>query len=195
MESVVVTLTSPYLKEKHPRDLLLPLDTPQYIIVNTLVDALNIDIDENILRGFLSTHKKGNEETFSLEKTLRDVGVKYGDFLILDFQEIVARASLICIDGPEFDLDRNVTIIGCHPDADIDLRSVPKQELVSGIHAKIIQRNEDYYLIDMQSTNGTYISQRTISSGEEILLEKDSIIHLGAPDEQSIRVYIKRRFN
>lgn len=200
MEYVVVTLTFPYLKakypreiEKHAKDLLFPLDTPQHILIETLIDALDIDIDKNKLRGFLSTYQKGRMIVFRPEKTLRDVGIKYGDFLILDFQEILAKASLVCMDGPEFDLERDDAIIGCHPDADIDLRSVPNQEYVSRRHAKILCRGGKYYIIALDSLNGTYVGENEVVSGKEILLKKGDIIRFGASDERAVKMYIRKR--
>ena len=202
MEYVVVTLSSPYLKAKHSskteeytKDLLFPLDTPQYILVETLIDAFNIDINKNKLRGFLGTRHK---------KTLRDVGVKYGDFLVLDFEEILAKASLVCVDGPEFDLMREDVIIGCHPDADIDLRSVPNQEFVSRRHAKIICRDDKYYIMALDSLNGTYVDGEEVLQGKKVLLkvafsneedlaQKASIIRLGASGKESIKVFVKKR--
>lgn len=45
-----------------------------------------------------------------------------------------------------------------------------KEEGVSRIHCCITQRGENYYLSDLNSTNGTYLNQREIVSGKEELL-------------------------
>jgi uncharacterized ubiquitin-like protein YukD len=193
METVAVTLTSPYLQTKEAKDLLLPLNTPQYILVNALAEALNIKIEENTLRGVLSTHRNGKKEIFPLEKTLRDVGIKFGDLLVLDFQEISAQATLICVDGPEFDLTSDEVMIGCDPKADIDLRSVPKQEFISGTHAKITFDSKNYYLEDFESKNGTYLNE--IPVGGKVLLEDGDTFRLGASDAQGIRMSLKIQKN
>lgn len=191
METVAVTITSRYLKTKQARDLLLPLNTPLYILVNALIEALNIDIEENTLRGVLSTNQHDKKETFPLEKTLRDVGVKFGDFLVLDFQEISAKATLICIDGPEFDLIRDETLLGCHPDVDVDLRGIPKQEFVSGTHAKITIQSGEYYLEDFDSRNGTFLDGAKIAPGEKKILKDGDTFRLGASDLEGVRLSLK----
>jgi|APSaa5957512622_1039677.scaffolds.fasta_scaffold46672_2 hypothetical protein len=197
MESVAVTITSSYMRETNKenitRDLLLPLDTPQYILVSALVDALKIDLDKENLRGYFSTLINEKKEPLPLEKTLRSIGIKYGDYLVLDFQVVSAQASLICEDGPEFDLERDEVTVGCDPDADIDLRSVPKQEIVSRYHAKIIYRDSNYYIMDMGSTNGTYIGGKLIPPSKEFIVKNEEIILLGASDEKGVKLFIKRR--
>lgn len=193
METVAITLSSSYINRGKPKDLVLPLDTPQYILINALIETFSIAVDSEVYRGFLSLTRKGKVKSLSAEKTLRDAGVRVGDFLKLDFQEILANATLVCVDGPEFDLIRDETIIGCHPDVDVDLRSVPRQEFVSKTHAKITFHDEKYYLEDFNSRNGTYINDRRISKEEKVLLESGDIFRLGASDDQGVHICFKIR--
>ena len=53
--------------------------------------------------------------------------------------------------------------------------------IVSSIHAKIIQeRNNTVYIVDMNSTNGTYLNGNKIQPGVTNLIKKSEIISLGA---------------
>jgi pSer/pThr/pTyr-binding forkhead associated (FHA) protein len=62
---------------------------------------------------------------------------------------------------------------------DIDLSHFPHPEIVSRFHADISIEGDDYYLIDLDSTNGTYVNHHLISSGEKILLKDGDRIFLG----------------
>jgi len=188
METVAVTLTSHHLGRETRKDLLLPLDIPQYILIDSLIDKLMLEIDKSIQRGFLSIHRNNKETLLPVERTLRDVGVRFGDYLVLDFKKISTKASLVCVDGPEFGLNKDEMTIGCQSGADIDLRSLPKQEFVSTLHAKILCRDSSYYLVDIDSLNGTKINNSIIHSQEEVLLKENDAILLGKSEEEGIKM-------
>ena len=75
--------------------------------------------------------------------------------------------------GARFLLDQDETIAGRHPSADIFLDDVT----VSRDHAILVRRNDDYYLDDLGSLNGTYVNRSRIEShrlthGDEIQIGK-----------------------
>jgi len=52
-------------------------------------------------------------------------------------------------------------------------------EKVSDIHAKIRYRDNQYWIEDLKSENGTWVNGKRIQSGEEVALGKISDISLG----------------
>jgi len=63
-------------------------------------------------------------------------------------------------------------IIGRLPDNDI----VIENEAVSSKHAKIISKDEEYYIDDLNSTNGTFVNKKKITSH---MLKDEDIISIG----------------
>lgn len=49
---------------------------------------------------------------------------------------------------------------------------------ISRSHADIMKREEGYYVVDRNSTNHTYVNDRMIQSGEEVLLEDGTKVRL-----------------
>lgn len=190
MDYVAVTLSLP--EQKVPRDLLLPLDIPQYMLVDSLIDALDLSIS-NDLRGYLSLLEAGKKKVLPLQGTLRDVGVKFGQFLALEFKGVMAKATLICLQGPEFELTKEEMLIGCSPNVDVDLRGIPNQEYVSRRHAKIVHNKDGYYLMDLQSTNGIKVNANTMPANIMKKLEDEDEILLGASENNGVRLVLKIR--
>lgn len=50
--------------------------------------------------------------------------------------------------------------------------------VISRIHAKIIYKNNEYYILDMDSKNGTFVNGNKISSKEERILQSGAIIRI-----------------
>jgi uncharacterized ubiquitin-like protein YukD len=190
MDYVAVTLSSPSLSQ--PRDLLLPLDIPQYILIDSLLDALNIKTPDRS-KGVMFVIVDGKKRILPLQATLGDVGVKFGQFLALEFMDVTSKASLICLQGPEFDLNNDETTIGCRPGVDIDLRSVPHQEFVSANHAKICFHDGTFHLEDLKSKNGTILNNSLVLAGQEYVLNDGDIILLGANEGKGIQLVFNLR--
>ena len=55
---------------------------------------------------------------------------------------------------------------------------IADNEAVSRIHAGIVCKGDECYLIDRNSTNGTYLNERRIESGQEVLLKPGDRIKL-----------------
>lgn len=51
--------------------------------------------------------------------------------------------------------------------------------LISRIHAEIQKIDNDYYIKDLQSSNGTYVNSSKIMSNEYVKLNVKDVIHVG----------------
>lgn len=68
------------------------------------------------------------------------------------------------------DLQDEVTVIGRHPDCTVSLPS----STVSRQHAQVRREGGQYFLSDLNSTNGTLLNREPVI-GEELLHDRDEI--------------------
>lgn len=59
---------------------------------------------------------------------------------------------------------------------------VPRAEGVSRIHCCISKKGDNFYLSDLNSTNGTYLNGKEISPGKEVLLSANDEIRITSQD-------------
>jgi two-component system cell cycle response regulator len=89
------------------------------------------------------------------------------------------KASLILIrgdrPGQKYSLTQDSMVMGRDPAVEISLND-PN---ISRKHARVFQRDEKVYLADLGSSNGTFINDRRLTPGEEVLLAKEDMIKLG----------------
>ena len=69
-------------------------------------------------------------------------------------------------------LPTGISKIGKGSDVDI----VIKKQTISHFHAQIKEENKEYYLEDMNSTNGTYINDQALSYRESRKLNSNDIV-------------------
>lgn len=62
---------------------------------------------------------------------------------------------------------------------DIDLSILPDGDVVSRVHARIVIDYQGYFLEDLGSSNGTYVNDRRLSTGESYRLTKGDRVVLG----------------
>ena len=55
---------------------------------------------------------------------------------------------------------------------------VIENKLISRIHICLLLKDEKLYIQDMNSTNGTFLNDKRLNSGEESLLNNGDIIRL-----------------
>ena len=109
------------------------------------------------------------------EKTV-NVAEGFGETVILSAGMVKGPATLVSREPGELAtiyLDRDITVIGkleTAADAVIDMPTV------SRIHAKIRQRDGEYYLTDLNSRNGTSVNGQILKTGEDYLLENEDEI-------------------
>lgn len=85
----------------------------------------------------------------------------------------------------KFKVDKPSTVIGRVSGCDIAL---PFSHQISRRHAKIEFKNNQYYLVDLNSSNGTLLNGRRITAGEEYVLKPEDRITIA--DEVRLRVEI-----
>ena len=180
MDNIAITLK---IENKVKEDLVLPLDTPLYLLGDTIPEALGVNIPDNH-RGRLA--KKNNGRLLPIQKTLRSTGICNGQYLYLKFEKIVGKAVLKCAQGPDFIIKKDMVVIGCSYGnnlVDIDMTGIPNYEFVSGRHAKIFLEHEKFYIVDLKSRNGTELNEKPLEKAKIYeLKDKDSIL-LGSKEE------------
>jgi len=78
-------------------------------------------------------------------------------------------------EGQSFDLKDDETYIGRSPDNDIQI----KDKSVSRNHLKLIRKEDEYFIRDLKSTNGTFVDGEKISSGIEFEVSEGIPITVG----------------
>lgn len=89
--------------------------------------------------------------------------------------------SIGAFSGQRFDIDASGATIGRKDDNSIVL----KEATISGYHAKIVFNNGNFYIEDLNSSNGTYINGRQITT---TILQHGDVFKLGS-NEGTISVY------
>ena len=88
-------------------------------------------------------------------------------------------AKLYILRGPEkgksFHLEGQVVTVGRGPESDIQIRD----NSVSRKHMEIIRKGEKYFIKDLASKNGTYVSNAQIKPGKELEIEQGLPIAAG----------------
>jgi hypothetical protein len=74
---------------------------------------------------------------------------------------------------------------------DIDVSGFPHSQIVSRIHATIIREQDNFYIEDTGSANGTYINHTPLPSGNRHLLKSGDRIALGKEDKVSFIFQLK----
>ncbi len=97
----------------------------------------------------------------------------YGETVVLSAAEISGPASLVSKEPGELAtiyLNEDMTVIGKMETACDAVINLPT---VSRIHAKIRRKEEEYYLTDMNSRNGTAVNGRLLLPDEEYRLQSE----------------------
>ena len=77
--------------------------------------------------------------------------------------------------GESFELRSDETYIGRSPENDIQIRD----KSVSRNHVKLIKKDDEYFIRDLKSTNGTLVEGEKINSGFEIEISEGMLIAIG----------------
>jgi len=97
-------------------------------------------------------------------------------------------ALLVAVRGPNrgarFLLDRTLTTVGRHPEADIFLDDIT----VSRRHAEFVRDADEFRVHDVGSLNGTYVNgeraeERLLTSGDEVQVGKFKLVAYLAPGQ------------
>lgn len=96
---------------------------------------------------------------------------EYGETVILSVNHVKGPASLVSREPGELAtiyLQGDITVIGKLETASDAVINLPT---VSRVHAKVRKRENEYYLMDLNSRNGTSVNGRMLEDGEEYLLQ------------------------
>lgn len=74
---------------------------------------------------------------------------------------------------------------------DIELSGFPHSQVVSRVHARIIRKNDDFYIEDSGSANGTYINHTPLPLGNRHRLKSGDRIAFGKEDKVSFIFELK----
>ena len=121
---------------------------------------------ENLQNVYRETAQQN--ENYETEKT-----ENYGETVVLSAGQTEGPASLVSREPGELAtiyLDRDLMVIGKMENAADAVISLPT---VSRIHAKIRKVDEEYYLSDLNSRNGTSVNGRLLKTGEEYKLQDE----------------------
>jgi hypothetical protein len=186
----------------HSRDLDLPADLPVQLLAPALAQALghpDLRAASEDLKYILKSVSSG--EVISPEATLASAGVLHGDLLRLLVKATPAglqgTATSVSFSGPgfaasagpAFPLRRTTSTVGrVDPGAGIvgnllavdltalDDRASPS---VSRRHAQVIHRQGEYLLVDLRSTNGTFVNGQRLNPDDRVRLRHGDQVRFG----------------
>lgn len=70
-------------------------------------------------------------------------------------------------------LDKKTCTVGKNPDADVRI----EKETISNFHCQISEKNDNYYIEDLNSTNGTKVNGELLQYNKKVKLKSNDIIH------------------
>jgi len=186
----------------HSRDLDLPADLPVQQLAPALAQAIghpdlqDVNGDLKFILKFVASG-----EVISPEMTLASAGVLHGDLLRLLVKAAPAGLkggeALHSFSGPgfagasgaAFPLRRTTSTVGrADPGSGIvgsllavDLTDLddPESPSVSRRHAQVIHRQGEFLLLDLRSTNGTFINSKRLTPDERVSLRHGDQVRFG----------------
>ncbi len=112
-------------------------------------------------------------ETMGRRKKTEEVSEGFGETVVLSSGAVKGPATLVSREPGELAtiyLEQDITVIGkLETAADV----VINMSTVSRIHAKIRKKDEEYYLTDLNSRNGTSVNGQMLKTGEDYLLKDE----------------------
>ena len=171
-------------------DLALPINVPSRVLANSIAQALKLATGGDVTYTLAVRTEKGMIRALSTA-TLSDMGVLDGFVLVLQegkrppsYQESIPYASLRSETDEIFLLDSHTILIGRKDIkhgimVDIDLTPFDNETFISRRHAKIEKEDEQYYLSDLASVNGTRLNGKRLALKDRILLQDGDTIQFG----------------
>ena len=171
-------------------DLALPINVPSRVLANSIAQALKLATGGDVTYTLAVRTEKGMIRALSTA-TLSDMGVLDGFVLVLQegkrspsYQENIPYASLRSETDEIFLLDSHTILIGRKDIkhgimVDIDLTPFDNETFISRRHAKIEKEDEQYYLSDLASVNGTRLNGKRLALKDRILLQDGDTIQFG----------------
>jgi uncharacterized ubiquitin-like protein YukD len=167
-----------------PRDLGLPTFIPVTTITSLLFKTLDIAREINANR--ISYAIENTDKIIRPQQTLGEAGVMMGDILVIQnfTPEKISEPALLSPSGDVFKLSGLTSLVGRSDErrgivADVDLGSVDKELSVSRRHAQIYREGGDFWVRDLNSSNGTWINGERMNPELPQLIEHGDSIRFG----------------
>jgi pSer/pThr/pTyr-binding forkhead associated (FHA) protein len=126
-------------------------------------------------------HQLQEDATLSLSPVDTE-GEETGEEVFQPAEELEHGQALLVVKrganaGSTFLIDKDVTTAGRHPESDIFLDDVT----VSRRHAEVRRRDDDFFVQDLGSLNGTYVNRERVeetelASGDELQIGKFKLV-------------------
>lgn len=173
-------------------DLALPINVPSRVLASSIAQALKLETRENTAYTLIARSEKGLTRLLP-NMTLSNAGILDGyilqlekskESIIADYPYPVLRSEMSEMDKI-FPLDAPMILIGRQDIkhglmVDLDLTPYDNDSFISRRHAKIEKEEDNFYLSDLKSINGTRINDRRIDPlKEKVLLQDGDQIRFG----------------
>ena len=194
MDYAAVTL----IYQQQEADLELPLSVSLFTLVPMTLKALawEQDVTEENLSDFV-VRVRDSGMMIRPNETLAQAGVVDGDIIELTavqpqaihFADKPMTSTGVYVSGKpylqsvatgeRFPCRGNVTQVGRSPDCTINLTNLPDNDVVSRRHANILRQDDEYWLRDEGSTNGTLVDGYSLDANESVRLRDGCQIQFG----------------
>ena len=87
------------------------------------------------------------------------------------------RATLLAKDGRVIPITDTVFTVGRRPG---NLLCITDDQFISGMHAELVWRNGETFVVDKNSTNGTFVNDQKLSPGSEMIVNNSDRVKFGA---------------
>ena len=87
------------------------------------------------------------------------------------------RATLLAKDGRVIPITDTVFTVGRRPG---NLLCITDDQFISGMHAELVWRNGQTFVVDKNSTNGTFVNDQKLSPGSEMIVNNGDRVKFGA---------------
>ncbi|MCS6994883.1 MAG: FHA domain-containing protein [Anaerolineales bacterium] len=174
-------------KDRYRIDLAIPAELPTQLIAETIAQALELQAPFD-KRFTLATQMENGIQPIPATLTPAEAGLLHGTVITLTTVHLGSTeqkpAYLEIEGGRRIPLGKQAIIGRNDPksnlNVEIDVSSfLPNPKLISRQHAKITERNGEYFIEDLGSNNGTRLNGRRLPPGERTLLKDGDVIVLG----------------
>ena len=87
------------------------------------------------------------------------------------------RATLLAKDGRVVPITDTVFTVGRRPG---NLLCITDDQFISGMHAELVWRNGETFVVDKNSTNGTFVNDQKLTPGSEMIVNNGDRVKFGA---------------
>lgn len=139
---------------------------------------------DKIMEEYFKEHREDQHRDYYQQSNIRrEMTDMETTVLCTEYQEIVTEDAPreLCLKSmnpqkySDIYIEKNSIVLGCMLGS---CSYLIKENGISRMHAKLIKKEDGLFLIDMNSTNGTYLNDELLVGGKEYLLEEGDVISL-----------------